>query len=368
MKTLNQIRRGIQETVLDPEAHVVPPTKAAGTVTEDSDSDALDKKIEDIKTRMDLYRSRNEFEQDKNRKKENSDELAKLQVDLDKLKLQKRGVQEALSSDPMRRPEWPQRLRQPDLAKYIFAVDNDKSLVVFKAEPGPSKWAINMVTKLGFKYEVETTESQLAEDAEEPQEESVGPISKVAAADLAHKRIPADAKLDIKHAANDNSALIKKMQRPHRIGESDMSKEEPIAEVLKTSDPVEKWIDDFTKSSDEKFKGKSKDERIKMALGAYYGAQKKESIASPSIKESAEGSEHEAEEISITRAELDEMADMADDLFYQLPNFDECPAWVQHKVAGMHAELHSIYDYYRRAIMDRQESSLGAPIDDVEPT
>lgn len=52
--------------------------------------------------------------------------------------------------------------------------------------------------------------------------------------------------------------------------------ESAVNEVLSKSDPVEKWISDFVASSDERFADKSKDERIKMALGAYYAAQKNE--------------------------------------------------------------------------------------------
>lgn len=52
--------------------------------------------------------------------------------------------------------------------------------------------------------------------------------------------------------------------------------EEVINEVLSKSDPKEKWIDDFVKSDNPKFKGKTTKERIKMALGAYYGAQNEE--------------------------------------------------------------------------------------------
>jgi hypothetical protein len=52
-----------------------------------------------------------------------------------------------------------------------------------------------------------------------------------------------------------------------------------INEVLKASDPIEKWIDDFVHSKNPKFSGKSTKERIEMAKGAYYGAQKNESAA-----------------------------------------------------------------------------------------
>jgi len=47
-----------------------------------------------------------------------------------------------------------------------------------------------------------------------------------------------------------------------------------INEVLTKDDPIEKWIKDFIESDDPRFDDKSKEERIKMAKGAYYGAQK----------------------------------------------------------------------------------------------
>ena len=46
-----------------------------------------------------------------------------------------------------------------------------------------------------------------------------------------------------------------------------------ITEVLKPSDPLEKWIKDFLKSDDPRFDGKSKKKRIEMATAAYYAAQ-----------------------------------------------------------------------------------------------
>jgi len=54
-------------------------------------------------------------------------------------------------------------------------------------------------------------------------------------------------------------------------------KEETIEEKLSPSMGSAKYIDDFVKSKDPRFEGKTKKERIKMALGAYYGA-KNESV------------------------------------------------------------------------------------------
>lgn len=51
---------------------------------------------------------------------------------------------------------------------------------------------------------------------------------------------------------------------------------EYIEEKLTEKDPSSKWIEDFVKSDNPKFDGKSKKERIKMALGAYYGKQNEE--------------------------------------------------------------------------------------------
>ena len=48
----------------------------------------------------------------------------------------------------------------------------------------------------------------------------------------------------------------------------------PINETLNPSMGASKYIDDFVHSKDPKFKGKSKKERIKQALGAYYSAKR----------------------------------------------------------------------------------------------
>lgn len=53
-----------------------------------------------------------------------------------------------------------------------------------------------------------------------------------------------------------------------------------VLEKLSEDDPIETWIADFISSDNPRFDGKSKQERIKMALGAYYGSKKKnESIS-----------------------------------------------------------------------------------------
>ena len=51
---------------------------------------------------------------------------------------------------------------------------------------------------------------------------------------------------------------------------------EQINEVLKKNTDISTWISDFVHSDDPKFAGKSKEERIKMAKGAYYAKQNEE--------------------------------------------------------------------------------------------
>jgi hypothetical protein len=62
-----------------------------------------------------------------------------------------------------------------------------------------------------------------------------------------------------------------------------MQKEETqvqyIEEKLTAADPASEWIKDFVASDNPKFEGKSKKERINMALGAYYAAKKSKNEA-----------------------------------------------------------------------------------------
>ena len=55
-------------------------------------------------------------------------------------------------------------------------------------------------------------------------------------------------------------------------------REESLLEKLKSSDPTGEWIHDFVKSDNPKFAGKSKQERIRMALGASYAARRNEEV------------------------------------------------------------------------------------------
>lgn len=64
-----------------------------------------------------------------------------------------------------------------------------------------------------------------------------------------------------------------------------LSTEEKINEVLTADDPMEKWIDDFQKSDNPKFDGKSKEKRKEMAIAAKLQADREAGKEVPPKKE-----------------------------------------------------------------------------------
>jgi hypothetical protein len=144
-------------------------------------------------------------------------------------------------------------------------------------------------------------------------------------------------------------------------------REESIEEVLKSTDPAGKWIHDFVHSDNPKFAGKSKEQRIRMALGASYGAKKANEgseICStcerdPCICDDSHGfvSEAEAEEeTAIDKGEYDYEGQMArtqlqttmrncKDLIGMIEDGDNMPEWVQSKITLAQDYITSVRDY-----------------------
>ena len=103
--------------------------------------------------------------------------------------------------------------------------------------------------------------------------------------------VQSDDKDHLEQVLADNDINSKVMGNTVHVDHGDVEKAEELVkahgydhkvigglnEVLKKSDPASKWIKDFVDSDNPKFKGKTKAERTKMALGAYYGAQRNES-------------------------------------------------------------------------------------------
>ena len=74
-------------------------------------------------------------------------------------------------------------------------------------------------------------------------------------------------------------ALIANKMRTLNMGDDvDQEDLDALHEVLSKDAKAGDWIHDFVHSTNPKFEGKSKKERIKMALGAYYGKQNEETV------------------------------------------------------------------------------------------
>jgi hypothetical protein len=138
-----------------------------------------------------------------------------------------------------------------------------------------------------------------------------------------------------------------------------------LEEVLKASDPTGKWIDDFVHSKNPKFAGKSKEQRIRMALGASYGAKKtneESEICSicehdPCICDEGHGFVAEDQDVKTNdKGEYDYEGQMArtqlqttlrncQDLIGMIEDGDNMPEWVQSKITLAQDYITSVRDY-----------------------
>lgn len=77
-------------------------------------------------------------------------------------------------------------------------------------------------------------------------------------------------------------ALIANKMRTLNMGDDiDQEDLDALHEVLSKDAKASDWIHDFVHSTNPKFEGKTKKERIKMALGAYYGKQNEQAPVAP---------------------------------------------------------------------------------------
>jgi len=109
-----------------------------------------------------------------------------------------------------------------------------------------------------------------------------------------------------------------------------------LDEVITKKTSSSEVIHDFVHSDNPKFAGKSKAERTKMALGAYYGMH-------PGKKKVNEAKENE--EVSMVTTELKSMIHDATELLNKMPSGMHIEPWVQAKVAMAKASICSIHDY-----------------------
>ena len=128
----------------------------------------------------------------------------------------------------------------------------------------------NLEKKTGF--EVKKEEVEQTDEALLPKQQAVA--DKLKASELAANKEKAGYKFG-------KSLRMGKVAAVHKSMEREMQKEsvEYIEEKLTAADPASEWIKDFVASDNPKFEGKSKKERINMALGAYYAAKRSKNEA-----------------------------------------------------------------------------------------
>jgi hypothetical protein len=113
-----------------------------------------------------------------------------------------------------------------------------------------------------------------------------------------------------------------------------------LDEVITKKTPTSKVIDDFVHSKNPKFAGKSKEERIRMALGAKYSMMRKEDI-----DEAKANYDDTPEEVSMVTTELRAIIAKSEELLKKMPMDMHIEPWVQSKVAMAKASIGSIHDY-----------------------
>lgn len=132
------------------------------------------------------------------------------------------------------------------------------------------------------------------------------------------KDIKAYLKKSAKYPTGPNN--VKNIMAKEEVTEEQL--DEMLNEVLSKDASAGDWIHDFVHSDNPKFAGKSKAERKKMALGAYYAKQNEE-------KGTHEDEEEEAEDIALIKKMVKKSALKEEDL-------DEALKGNQHKIDANH--------------------------------
>ena len=139
-----------------------------------------------------------------------------------------------------------------------------------------------------------------------------------------------------------------------------------LKEVLTKKTSAGEVIKDFENSKDPKFAGKSKEERKRMALGAYYGMHPekskytKEDLAIPLLggdqSDLPKGrADDTQEEIEMVKAELKALANKSLHILTQMPHDLHVEPWVQAKIAQAKEMINSVHDYMVYGDHDKPE-------------
>lgn len=132
--------------------------------------------------------------------------------------------------------------------------------------------------------------------------------------------------------------LVGSARASRKIAQKEKNEEVELDEVLKSSDPASKWISDFVHSKNPKFKGKSKKERIQMALGAKYAKMREE--FEQNILES-----HDDYEGEMAKSQLRAIAAKASAIESMMSDSEDLETWVISKLSRAKHDIDSLHDY-----------------------
>ena len=135
-------------------------------------------------------------------------------------------------------------------------------------------------------------------------------------------------------------ASIANLMRAAGIREEELTDEDigQLDEVLTKDAKAADWIKDFVHSTNPKFEGKSKKERINMALGAYYGKQREKDSR---IEEETDTSEKN--EMAETQLHFIKYA--AEEILEYIKMGGEIEEWYQNKLSKVQSEVESLHSY-----------------------
>jgi len=127
-------------------------------------------------------------------------------------------------------------------------------------------------------------------------------------------------------------------------------REDSLEEVLKAMDPTGKWIHDFVHSDNPKFAGKTKKERIHMALGAAYAAKKQEE----NVAEAKDPRQYDYEG-DMAKSQLRSIIMNAQQVHDMLEDDTNMAEWVQSKITLAADYISTVADYMAAEMKEEVE-------------
>ena len=151
----------------------------------------------------------------------------------------------------------------------------------------------------------------------------------------------------------------------HEMADCSSMSKKTLKEVLTQNTSAKEIIDDFENSNDPKFAGKSKEERRRMALGAYYSMhpEKSKKKVDEDLAVSLLGGSDSDESAEMAKTQLRALANKALHLAMQLGDDQMVEPWVQAKIAVAKDNVSSVHDYmiYGDHSKEKEEDEQTAP-------